>query len=367
MPDEKISALTELALGDVADNDVLAIVDTSAGSTKKVQADSLYAYVQKNKNKIINGCFRRWERGTSFNPSTTSNTFTADRWEFLQDGSIGTTSIDRVAFSLGQTDVPHNPKYYLQKTITTVGTSQTLSDIRNKIEDVRHFSGIVVTLSFYTKTVTGTENVKVVLAQNFGTGGTPSSAVNNAVTLTSVTHGSWKKYTGTITLPSISGKTIGTNDDSFLDVIIRKDSLADGDVVLYAQVQLEEGPIATQFEQRPIAEELALCKRYYYKITTGDPVGVAAATSTTHIRVERVHSTEMRTSPTITATGNFRIDGLISDYVSFFASYQNVSKSCTLVFDTPVGFTLTKNNSHYVDASTNDGSSTNEIYFDAEL
>ena len=36
-----------------------------------------------------------------------------------------------------------------------------------------------------------------------------------------------------------------------------------------AQVQIEPGPVATPFEQRPIGTELQLCKRYYNKVTLG--------------------------------------------------------------------------------------------------
>ena len=35
--------------------------------------------------------------------------------------------------------------------------------------------------------------------------------------------------------------------------------------IRFSQVQLEEGTVATSFEHRPIALELALCQRYYEK------------------------------------------------------------------------------------------------------
>jgi len=40
-----------------------------------------------------------------------------------------------------------------------------------------------------------------------------------------------------------------------------------------AQIQLEEGPVSTPFEYRPVAEELTLCQRYFEKsFTTWLPV-----------------------------------------------------------------------------------------------
>ena len=38
---------------------------------------------------------------------------------------------------------------------------------------------------------------------------------------------------------------------------------------MHLDVQLEPGPVATPFEHRPIATELALCQRYYFKAADG--------------------------------------------------------------------------------------------------
>ena len=42
MADQRITQLTELAQADVAANDVIAVVDVGASTTKKVQAKSLF-------------------------------------------------------------------------------------------------------------------------------------------------------------------------------------------------------------------------------------------------------------------------------------------------------------------------------------
>jgi len=39
--------------------------------------------------------------------------------------------------------------------------------------------------------------------------------------------------------------------------------------VQFSLAQLEPGPAATPFEHRPMATELAMCQRYYYKIGRG--------------------------------------------------------------------------------------------------
>jgi hypothetical protein len=77
-------------------------------------------------------------------------------------------------------------------------------------------------------------------------------------------------------VPSISGKTLGTNSDHVFifriwfdagsDANARTDSLGQQSGTFdIAQVQIEAGPVATTFERRPIGTELALCQRYYEK------------------------------------------------------------------------------------------------------
>jgi hypothetical protein len=78
----------------------------------------------------------------------------------------------------------------------------------------------------------------------------------------------------TATIPSLSGKTLGTNGDSAFTLNIwfdagsdynsRTDTLGQQSGTFdIAQVQVEPGPVATPFERRPIGTELALCQRYY--------------------------------------------------------------------------------------------------------
>ena len=71
-----------------------------------------------------------------------------------------------------------------------------------------------------------------------------------------------------------------------------------GNYIHCTGVQLEKGTVATPFEVRPYATELALCQRYYVRFT-GDgsfkPIGVATAISTTAATGIIVAPTSMRT------------------------------------------------------------------------
>ena len=71
-------------------------------------------------------------------------------------------------------------------------------------------------------------------------------------------------------------------------------------------VQLEEGSIATPFEQRPIGLELSLCQRYYYRIVSNGVtarVGLAQMYSNTTGIFVMPHPVKMRVSPTVIGSG----------------------------------------------------------------
>jgi hypothetical protein len=235
------------------------------------------------RNAIINGNFDIWQRGTSF----TGNEFGADRWGHSRLGTTHTAT--QQAFTLGQTDVPGEPTYYCRTVVSSVGGSSNFSVLLQAIEDVRSFAGQQVTISFWAK-ADATKNIAVDLAQFFGTGGSPSAEVT-AIGTTKVSIGTtFQKVTVTATIPSISGKTLGTNNNHYLTLKIwfdagsdfnaRTDSLGQQSGTFeIAQVQVEPGPVATPFERRPIGTELALCQRYFWSSSTaqGYPIGSGQA------------------------------------------------------------------------------------------
>jgi len=208
----------------------------------------------KNKNAIINGDFDIWQRGTS---GFGAQSYFADRWVQNTVAPYDNTA-SRQSFTLGQTDVPNNPKYYSRLSLTVNQTSG--SNIRQFIEGVENFANENVTVSFYTKCSevnTGTLYIR----QFFGTGGSPSVTVDKFVVIDYTT--SWQKITFTTTLDSIAGKTLGTNGDDRLEFILTTELASTAHDIDIAQVQVEKGTVATEFENRSIGEELALCQRYY--------------------------------------------------------------------------------------------------------
>ena len=215
------------------------------------------------KNYIINGNFDIWQRGTSFSTPTWS-TYNADRFMLSYDGTIGTFTISRQAFSLGQTDVPNEPAYFLRWDQTVAGSGSTHRVLGQKIESVRTLAGKTVTASLWIKADASRVSI-VTLTQLFGTGGSPSAEVNVILGTINLTT-SWQKISFTTTLASIAGKTLGTNNDDQLRLLFYMPSNTTMTIDI-AQIMLNEGPVAAPFQTAGdnIEEELSMCQRYYHK------------------------------------------------------------------------------------------------------
>ena len=223
------------------------------------------------RNKIINGNFDFWQRGTSF----TASEYTSDRFRITAVGS-STHENSRQSFANGQTEVPNNPTYFSRTIVTTANNNGDLVTLLQKVESVRSLAGKTATLSFWAK-ADSNKSIATEFSQYFGSGGSPSGYVNEIGITTHTLTTSWQKFTTTVSIPSISGKTIGTDNNDTLILYFyfdagsnfnsRTNSLGNQSGTFdIAQVQVEEGTVATPFEHRPIGTELALCQRYFQSI-----------------------------------------------------------------------------------------------------
>lgn len=221
------------------------------------------------RNRLINGGFRFWQRGTSFTKTTDTNTYTADRWALqIDDLDTGSFTVSRQdvavdAWSIGG----ETPKCRFALRVdnsagaTTAGGSFDFG-VQQKIEDVRTLSNSKATVSFKCR-ASKAMTLKVGIVQNFGTGGSPSAQVWLVDEVTIGT--AWTKESLTFDVASIAGKTLGTNPGSNnLAVYIYA---VDNSGLWFdlAEVQVEQGQVATPYEDRPESAELALCQRYFEK------------------------------------------------------------------------------------------------------
>ena len=235
-----------------------------------------------NRNLIINGSAIVAQRGTSFN-SNNSIDYTVDRWGTFANGQITTT---QETFTAGQTAVPNEPTHYIRWNVTSYSSGDNFFQ---KIEDVRTLAGQFATLSFYAKSDTDI-TTRPRFIQDFGSGG--SSDVVTTTDTASITT-SWQKFVITTAIPSISGKTIGTS--SYLEIeLLRVTDTFTGQIDL-AQVQLEVGETATPFEHRSFGDELARCRRFFYK--TENIMEMATRDSSNNRVLSVWFPVEMRSSP----------------------------------------------------------------------
>jgi hypothetical protein len=256
------AASTPARIG-VGSNDQVLVSDstTSTGLAWKSYAAQQVA----GKNKIINGDFSVWQRGTSF---TANEAFAADRWRTFWSGSP-TVTTSRQTFTPGTAPVAgYEGQYFLRVNMSAIGSSNTYLLLQQRVEDVRNFAGRTAVLSFWVK-ADANRSIGLGIRQNFGPGGSaeayPSMSIG-AVTATT----SWQRFTTVITFPSLSGKTIV--DGSYVGIDFYGVAATVHSFDIWG-VQLEEGSaVATPFTPagggNPQAE-LEACQRYYWRQTSG--------------------------------------------------------------------------------------------------
>jgi hypothetical protein len=266
------------------------------------------------KNKLINGDFRINQR--SFSSTTSDATYTFDRW-ITQCSASQTYSAQ--TFTAGTAPVAGYEGVNYLRVVTTAGTN-LFAYIIQRIEDVRTFAGQTFTLSFWAKANSGTPNIIVRPAQNFGSGGSATVEDGGSVVTIST---SWARYSLTFTMPSIAGKTIGTG--SFLGIPIGFNNFFDGRVGQQSNtfeiwgVQAEAGSVATAFQTATgtLQGELAACQRYYYRTELSSDVysayAVGMSASATDARCYIKHPVRMRVKATSIDAANLAV----TDYVNY--------------------------------------------------
>jgi hypothetical protein len=283
-----------------------------------LRAADVNEYLTSSQNLIINGAFEINQR--AFTSTTTSGTLGFDRWRLINAG--GTATYSAQTFTPGEAP-GEGYEFKNFARIQTVGQSGTTvqTTLRQYIEDVRTLANQTATLSFWAKANSGTPKIAVEVFQNFGTGGSPSSNVDiyvNQFTLST----SWARYSLSFEVPSIIGKTFGTNNNDYLGLNLwvsagsnfdaRTGSLGvQNNTFDFWGVQLEEGSTATPFSRNAnsIAGELAACQRYYQQIS-GSFAEVSSGayySTTTFFSIRPIP--EMRTVPTVTgvSAGSVRV------------------------------------------------------------
>jgi len=290
-------------------------------------------YGQAGKNKIINGDFAIWQRGTSFT-LTSGDVYTADRWQAKRSGANLTVS--RQSFTLGAAPVAgYESQYFMRVAATTADDNW---GVDQSIEDVRTFAGQTITISFWAKADTA-RTLNVYTSQDFNapTGG--SAAVTSAADTKTLTT-SWQRFTSTVTLASIAGKTLGTGA-TLLNILFRHPVNSTGQFDIWG-VQVEYGAKASPFQtasgNSPQAE-LAMCQRYYQVIGSGAAGGADLAD---RVAVGSSFLVSMRSVPTLALVGQVSVrqrNGITTATSPTVATYYRSTTGYTAVLDGFAGLT----------------------------
>ncbi|WEL95537.1 tail fiber protein [Xanthomonas phage vB_XooS_NR08] len=250
------------------------------------------------RNKLLNAGFTRTSRGPGGTFSNfTTEFYSVDQWVISgvsMSGSWGRNQLNGASNTLAE------GRNYFAVNIT----SANLASVGQKIESVHTLAGGKATLSVWLRSTVAGKRLGFRIYQSFGTGGSPSAALSTIITPTPLTLSTtWQKYTITFDVPSVSGKTLGTNNNDYLYAVFDITNTNSYGGVLSGQTgqiefafpQLEKGSVATEFEFRAPGVEKALCEWYLkagvIALRGNGTGGAGAGTFIAH---------EMRAAPTVT-------------------------------------------------------------------
>jgi len=195
------------------------------------------------KNYIINGGFDIWQRGTSFDSGV--NYYSADRWRlFGHEAIISKSGNNIIKVKYNDTDGGDD---------NFVGLNQTI-ETKNAIK----LRGKRITISALVRKGSAFEG-SLVLGLGIRTDGDDLIATGliKSKDITTEVGTNFTKVSITYDVPSFI-RSIGVNIEQTNTTTIN-----DNNYYEVSKVQLEEGSVATPFEQRPYGLELSLCQRYY--------------------------------------------------------------------------------------------------------
>jgi hypothetical protein len=245
-------------------------VDLAAATTDLSGYPALATNQFGFRNKIINGDFRINQRGYTSASNLASGSYGFDRWK----STFTNTTLTFTSAPQGQ--------------IVTINSGGSVEQI---IERENMPAGT------YVLSWTGTATGRV-----YNTGATP---------------------------PSYAASPILVTIDGTANVEV--EFTASGGTRTLHNVQLEAGSVASSFEYRPIGTELALCQRYYQKVTTYN-TGVIYSGSVNYLIASGYFTTVMRAAPTM---GN-----ITTSTVQYLSTGGSATNTTSIVANnsTPIAF-----------------------------
>lgn len=227
-----------------------------------------------HRNKVINGAFEIWQRGTSF---TSSNYFTADRFLVTRSGSgigTGSTNLTVTKVTTTPSQFPSDPDNFtscmkIQRVAGDTSTQTVKLLYVLEAKDCLSFSGKSATLSFFVKRGTDftstdlTSYIHTGVSENQGVTSLHSNTWNGINTQASSVipvSFNWQRITQTVSIAS-NVKEIGIS----IQYTPQAGSAGADETLYITGMQFELGATVTPFEYRPTSYEIDLCQRYFEK------------------------------------------------------------------------------------------------------
>ena len=277
--------------------------------------ERLFARPAEYSDRIINGDFNIWQRGAG---PFTSTGYTADRWR--RTGTGGTVSVTRENFGLGTRLGTVAPRHFMRIAVSDQSDANHLAIMHQYIESVRSYAGETITLLGWMRRTAGAGSAFLEGVQNFGTGGSPSSAVQfpavGGLSAGAIELGTgWAPFAVSFAVPNINGKVLGLNENDYMTFNFwlsagssfnaRTNSL--GLQTITADlwgVHIRKGVVpvsaANFYTPRHVSEEMFLSQRYYRQLAVR-AVDDAAAMEANQFDIVPA----MRIPPSISFNPNF--------------------------------------------------------------
>ncbi len=165
--------------------------------------------------RIVDGRLDNWFEAFS---QTSSGYGSSTMWRNENSGSTKTTT--RETLVLG-TDIPTVPsaRFYSRTVVTSVAGAGNFVRKTQRIEDVRTYAGQSIVISLFGR-ADSSKNISVELVQNFGSGGSPSAEVTGIGAQKVLLSSSFSRKTALFDVPIIAGKTIGTDENDYLELVL---------------------------------------------------------------------------------------------------------------------------------------------------
>ncbi len=286
------------------------IIHTSGSGLPNELDKSVAPYIRGFKNLIINGSFDVWQRGTSYTYNSGTNGYkTADRMysgnqtdgEFtISKSEIEGSNSIKFEVNTAVSDLTGKNYWYGFRyafegqdlyTLAKQGKTLTLSFLfnsnvvgeypvcfRNLTDSTANAESYTTTFNYTTANTAQKVEVQIPLNHSFS-----PALLNNADSGIEFTIGflNQESYSTDVTDTWQDGDYLTTSD------CVNWAATANNFIEI-AELQLEEGLVATPFEQRPYGLELSLCQRYYeYMKIYPNYENVDAARSTVYFKVTK--------------------------------------------------------------------------------